>query len=156
MLAGLGLLAGADDLPAMASAASRTALLVAATFLTWVFVARALDVMEREAGPLVLLRLGAWACSCRACRPCSPLACWRKAGCRPAGLFGHLDAAASSGRHGAGWRGGGDMPLLAALVVLGVGWAVRMLALVRVVAVVLCGRPRTPRGAGRPTRVTAP
>jgi len=149
VLAGLGLLAGADDLPAMASAASRTALLVAATFLTWVFVARALDVMEREAGPLVLLRLGGLGVLMPRLSALFALGLLAESGLPPLLGFSviwmllRLLAGMAQG-------GGvvGDMPLLAALVVLGVGWAVRMLALVRVVAVVLCGRPRTPRGAG--------
>ncbi|MBE7729574.1 hypothetical protein F1542_07355, partial [Komagataeibacter sp. FXV3] len=58
VLAGLGLLARADDLPAMATCASRTFMLVVGTLLTWMFMARAMDAMEREAGALVLHRLG--------------------------------------------------------------------------------------------------
>ncbi|WP_254511063.1 hypothetical protein [Komagataeibacter oboediens] len=58
VLAGLGLLARADDLPAMAVCASRTFMLVAGMLLTWMFMARAMDVMEREAGALILTRLG--------------------------------------------------------------------------------------------------
>ncbi|MCE2564325.1 proton-conducting transporter membrane subunit [Komagataeibacter sp. FNDCF1] len=149
VLAGLGLLARADDLPAMAVSASRTSMLVVATLLTWVFMARALDVMERETGALILLRLGGLGMLMPWLSALFAFGLLAESGLPPLLGFSviwmllHLLADMS---HGGGLAG--DMPLLAALVALGVGWAVRMLALVRVVAVMLCGRPRTPRGAG--------
>ncbi|WP_231850407.1 hypothetical protein [Komagataeibacter medellinensis] len=149
VLAGLGLLAGADDLPAMATAASRTTMLVAATWLTWVFMARALDVMEREAGPLSLLRLGGMGVLMPRLSTLFALGLLAESGLPPLlgfSIIWMLLRLLADMSHGGGLVG--DMPLLAALVALGVGWAVRMLALVRVVAVMLCGRPRTPRGAG--------
>ncbi|WP_231289797.1 proton-conducting transporter membrane subunit [Komagataeibacter europaeus] len=149
VLAGLGLLARADDLPAMATCASRTFMLVVGTLLTWMFMARAMDAMEREAGALVLCRLGGLGVLMPRLSALFSIGLLAESGLPPLLGFSiiwmllHLLAAMP--------RGGGlgaDLPLLLALLALGVGWAVRMLALVRIVAVMLCGRPRTPRGAG--------
>lgn len=149
VLAGLGLLARADDLPAMATCAGRTSMLVVGTLLTWVFMARAIDVMEREAGALVLCRLGGLGVLMPRLSALFSIGLLAESGLPPLLGFSliwmllHLLAAMP--------RGGGlgaDLPLLLALVALGAGWAIRMLALVRIVAVMLCGRPRTPRGAG--------
>ncbi|NVN35848.1 hypothetical protein HUK81_02635 [Komagataeibacter swingsii] len=149
VLAGLGLLARADDLPAMATCASRTFMLVVGTLLTWMFMARAMDAMERAAGALVLCRLGGLGVLMPRLSALFSIGLLAESGLPPLLGFSiiwmllHLLAAMP--------RGGGlgaDLPLLLALLALGVGWAVRTLALVRIVAVMLCGRPRTPRGAG--------
>ncbi|WP_240906328.1 proton-conducting transporter membrane subunit [Komagataeibacter xylinus] len=149
MLAGLMLLARADDLPGMASCAERTFLLVAGLLLAGVLAARVLDVMEREAGTLSLLRLGGLGVLMPRLSALFALALLAESGLPP--LLGFsviwmLLRLLASMPHAGGLAG--EVPLLLALAVLGVGWAVRMLALVRIVAVMLCGRPRIPRSAG--------
>ncbi|WP_276592103.1 proton-conducting transporter transmembrane domain-containing protein [Komagataeibacter melomenusus] len=148
-LAGLRLLARADDLPGMASCAQRTYLLVAALLFAGVLALRALDVMEREAGALVLARLGGLGVLMPRLSALFALALLAESGLPPLlgfSIIWMLLRLLASMPHAAGLAG--EVPLLLALAVLGVGWAVRMLALVRIVAVMLCGRPRTPRGAG--------
>ncbi|GBQ77000.1 hypothetical protein [Komagataeibacter xylinus] len=149
MLAGLMLLARADDLPGMASCAQRTYLLVAGLLLAGMLAARALDVMEREAGALSLGRLGGLGVLMPRLSALFALALLAESGLPPLlgfSIIWMLLRLLASMPHAAGLAG--EVPLLGALAVLGVGWAVRLLALVRIVAVMLCGRPRTPRGAG--------
>ncbi|AQU88885.1 hypothetical protein B0W47_04640 [Komagataeibacter nataicola] len=149
MLAGLMLLARADDLPGMAGCAGRTYMLVAGLLLAGVLAARALDVMEREAGALSLLRLGGLGVLMPRLSALFALALLAESGLPPLlgfSIIWMLLRLLASMPHAGGLAG--EVPLLLALAVLGVGWAVRMLALVRIVAVMLCGRPRTPRGAG--------
>lgn len=154
MLAGLMLLARADDLPGMAGCAGRTYMLVAGLLLAGVLAARALDVMEREAGALSLLRLGGLGVLMPRLSALFALALLAESGLPPLlgfSIIWMLLRLLASMPHAGGLAG--EVPLLLALAVLGVGWAVRMLALVRIVAVMLCGRPRTPRrGGGRPAR----
>ncbi|MGY6768734.1 hypothetical protein [Komagataeibacter sp. NFXK3] len=148
-LAGLMLLARADDLPGMAACAQRTYLLVAGLLLAGVLGARALDVMEREAGALSLGRLGGLGVLMPRLSALFALALLAESGLPPLlgfSIIWMLLRLLASMPHAGGLAG--EAPLLLALAVLGVGWAVRMLALVRIVAVMLCGRPRTPRGAG--------
>ncbi|GBQ49987.1 hypothetical protein AA15973_1938 [Komagataeibacter sucrofermentans DSM 15973] len=148
-LAGLMLLARADDLPGMASCAQRTYLLVAGLLLAGVLAVRALDVMEREAGALLLFRLGGLGVLMPRLSALFALALLAESGLPPLlgfSIIWMLLRLLASMPHAGGLAG--EVPLLLALAVLGVGWAVRMLALVRIVAVMLCGRPRTPRGAG--------
>ncbi|AXY22672.1 hydrogenase 4 subunit B [Komagataeibacter saccharivorans] len=149
VIAGLTRLAQADDLPAMTACASRTFMLVAGMMLTWAFMARVVTVMEREAGPLVLLRLGGLGVLMPRLSLLCAIGLLAESGLPP--LIGFsvvwmLLRLLAAMPHGGGLAG--TIPLLLALLALGVGWAVRMLALVRMVAVMLCGRPRTPRCAG--------
>ncbi|MHC0613513.1 hypothetical protein [Komagataeibacter oboediens] len=149
VLAGLGLLARADDLPAMAVCASRTFMLVAGMLLTWMFMARAMDVMEREAGALILTRLGGLGVLMPRLSALFSIGLLAESGLPPLlgfSIIWMLLRLLAAMPRGGGL--GGDLPLLLALLALGIGWAVRTLALVRIVAVMLCGRPRTPRGAG--------
>lgn len=149
VIAGLMVLARADDLPAMAVCATRTLMLVAGSTLVWAFMARTVDVMEREAGPSVLLRLGGLGMLMPRLSGLFAMGLLAESGLPPLlgfsviWMLAHLLAAMPR-------AGGlaGDLPLLLALGALGAGWAVRLLALVRIVAVMLCGRPRTPRCAG--------
>nr|WP_255663209.1 hypothetical protein [Komagataeibacter sp. FNDCR2] len=149
VVAGLMVLARADDLPAMAVCASRTLMLVAGSLLVWVFMACAVAVMEREAGALMLCRLGGLGMLMPRLCGVFALGLLAESGLPPLlgfsiiWMLAHLLAAMP---HAGGLAG--DLPLLLALGALGAGWAIRMLALVRVVAVMLCGRPRTPRCAG--------
>ncbi|GAB6966506.1 hypothetical protein JCM25156A_05430 [Komagataeibacter kakiaceti JCM 25156] len=149
VIAGLMVLARADDLPGMAICASRTLLLVAGSLPVWVFMARAMAVMEHEAGPLVLGRLGGLGMLMPRLSGVFALGLLAESGLPPLlgfsiiWMLAHLLAAMP---HAGGLAG--DLPLLLALGALGAGWAIRMLALVRIVAVMLCGRPRTPRCAG--------
>ncbi|PYD76953.1 proton-conducting transporter transmembrane domain-containing protein [Novacetimonas pomaceti] len=150
LLAGLGLVARGNDLPEMLDGAVACLFLVmAAGTLTWGALLALAEAMEVEAGRLVLMHLGGMAALMPRLSALLSVALLAIGGVPPLigfslswmvlRLFNALPHADSLAR---------EIPVAAVLIVMGTGWGLRLLALGRLVGVVLCGRPRTPRGAG--------
>ena len=146
---GIGLLAKADDLPVLAAAAiDATLLLVSVQTLAGLAILRLAQAMEEEAGAALLGRLGGLVQSMPYATVFAGVAVAMLAFLPPAGGFGGLwlllQAALSVSRLGgsalAGLTALGVAGLVAAVGLAAIGW-------LRLAAVVVLGRPRTPRGA---------
>lgn len=150
MVAGLGLVARANDLPDMlGGVVACLMLLLAAGCIIWIALLGLCDAIEVEAGQLVLMHLGGLATLMPRVSALLSVGLLALGGMPP--LIGFSISWMLLRLFGALPHGGSlaqEIPVVCVLAVMGAGWGVRLLALVRLVGVVLCGRPRTPRGAG--------
>ncbi|PYD64732.1 proton-conducting transporter transmembrane domain-containing protein [Gluconacetobacter entanii] len=150
MLAGLGLVARANDLPDMlGGVVACLMLLLAAGSIVWVALLALCDAIGAEAGRLVLMHLGGLATLMPRLSALLSVGLLALGGMPP--LIGFSISWMLLRLFGAMPHGGSlaqEIPVVCVLIVMGAAWGVRLLALVRLVGVVLCGRPRTPRGAG--------
>ncbi len=150
MVTGLGLVARANDLPDMlGGVVACLMLLMAAGCIVWVALLRLVDAMEAEAGRLVLMHLGGLATLMPRLSVLLSVGLLAVGGLPP--LIGFSIAWMLLRLFGGLPHGGSlahEIPIACVMIVMGVAWGVRLLALVRLVGVALCGRPRTPRGAG--------